>query len=265
MPGDAAAWGGEERETTHTGSAPNRRRTSCYDLAMRGTWLVLLIAVALRVFILGHRAPDSGAGTAPLVRTRRLPLGAVVLAGWIWAFYNAASGMGFSFGPILLVARGRTLAAASSATSLYLVLLAVSVPLGGILADRTGHRDAVIALSLAGFAILLAAAVWLPLGWVPAVFVVMGLISGLAGGPVMGLPSLVLSPEARAFGMGVFFTIYYAVFMVAPMFAGWLADLAGDAAMPFLVGVVMLMTCLAALWWFRRAARHLPDTASPAE
>jgi MFS family permease len=216
--------------------------------------VLLLIAAALVLFVIGHRAPDSGASAAHVVRTRRLPLGAVVLAGWIWAFYNAAIGMVFSFGPVLLVARGQSLAAASSVTSLYLVLMAISVPLGGVIADRTGRRDVVIAASLAGFGVLLAAAVWLPVGWVPAAFVVMGLISGLAAGPVMGLPSLVLSPQARAFGMGVFFTIYYAVFMVAPMFAGWLADLAGDAAMPFMLGVLMLLSCLAALWWFRRAA-----------
>ncbi len=224
--------------------------------------VLLLIAAALVLFILGHRPPDRGASVAHVVGTHRLPLGAVVLAGWVWAFYNAAIGMVFSFGPVLLVARGRTLAAASSATSLYLVLMAISVPLGGIIADRTGRRDAVIAASLAGFAILLAAIVWAPVGWVPATFVVMGLISGLAAGPVMGLPSLVLSPEARAYGMGVFVTIYYAVFMVAPMFAGWLADLVGDAAMPFMLGMLMLLSCLAALWWFRRVAEAATATTA---
>ena len=216
--------------------------------------VMLMIAAGLVLFVLGHRVPDSGGGAAPILRASMFPFGPVFLAAWIWAFYNAALAMVFSFGPVLLVAREWTLAAANSATSAYLVLLAISVPLGGILADRSGRRDVVIAASLAGFAVLLVAALWLPDGSILVIFMAMGLISGLAAGPIMGLPSAVLAPQVRAFGMGVFFTIYYAVFMLAPMVAGWLADLVGDPAAPFLFGVVMLLSCLVALWLFRRTA-----------
>jgi hypothetical protein len=70
----------------------------------------------------------------------------------------------------------------------------------------------------------------------------------------MGLPSQVLAPEARAFGMGVFFTIYYVVFMMSPMIAGGLADLSGSTGAPLLYGSALLLSCLAALWNFRRTA-----------
>ena len=215
---------------------------------------LLVIATGLVLFILGHRAPGNGPDAAPALETGRLPLAPLLSAGWIWAAYNAAIAMVFSFGPVLLISRGWTLAAASSSVSLCIVLIAVSVPLGGIIADRSGRRDAVIAASLAGSAILLAALVQVPAGWVTATLVATGLISGLGFGPVMGLPSQVLAPEARAFGMGVFFTIYYVVFMMSPMIAGGLADLSGSTGAPLLYGSALLISCLAALWNFRRTA-----------
>ena len=70
----------------------------------------------------------------------------------------------------------------------------------------------------------------------------------------MGLPSQVLAPEARAFGMGVFFTTYYVVFVLSPVFAGWLADLSGNSDPPFLFGSALLISCLPTLWSFRRTA-----------
>jgi cyanate permease len=62
----------------------------------------------------------------------------VLTAGLVWGFYNAALGVVFGFGPLMLVERGWTLAAASSATSIVLWLVVISVPLGGVIADRSG-------------------------------------------------------------------------------------------------------------------------------
>ncbi|MEP0565050.1 MAG: hypothetical protein ABJC64_11650, partial [Paracoccaceae bacterium] len=73
-----------------------------------------------------------------------------------------------------------------------------------------------------------------------------------AAGPVMTLPSAVLSPEMRAFGMGVFFSIYYGVMMIAPRIAGSLADASGDVSTALLCGVAAALACIAALWLFRR-------------
>src|SRR5207253_2657784 len=66
---------------------------------------------------------------------------AVVCAGLIWGLYNIAFVMIFSFGPSMLVERGWSIPAAGSIISIVLWLSAVSVPLGGLLADRSGrHR-----------------------------------------------------------------------------------------------------------------------------
>lgn len=211
-----------------------------------------LIAFGLALFLAFYRPPEASAAIA--LSAARLPLAPVLAAGWIWAFYNGAIAMVFSFGPVLLIARGRTLEAGSSATSLYLLLMAISIPLGGILADRTDRRDTVIAVSLAGFALLMAATLVVPVGWIPAVFIAMGLVSGLCAGPVMGLPAAVLAPQTRAFGMGLFFTLYYVVMMLAPMLAGQLTDLTGDPATPFLFGIALLVSCLGALMLFRVTA-----------
>ncbi len=228
---------------------------------LAAAWAVVLAAIVagLALFLAGYRPPpESAAPAGSLPQARRIPWAPLLAAGWIWAFYNAAIGMVFSFGPLMLAARGWTFAAAGSATSLFLIAMALAVPAGGLLADRLQRPNAVTALGLAGFAILLPAAVWLPAAAAAAVFAVMGAVSGLAAGPVMGMPARVLPPETRAFGMGVFFTIYYAVFMAAPPVAGALADRAGEPAAPFLLGAAMAASCLAALAVYRRAAAAGP-------
>ena len=227
-------------------------------------WLAvpLPIGLALFLFVFLYRAPAREAGPSNLADgPGGLPLGAVLLAGSIWALYNTALAMVFGFGTILLSQRGWSLATASSTTSVVVWLIAISIPLGGFVADRSGRPDAVIALSLLGFAVLLIAAVLVPLWAVPAVFIAVGLVSGLPAGPIMSLPSLVLRPETRALGMGIFFTIYYVAFVVAPAIAGWLADRAGTAAAPFLLGAVMLGLCIIALALFRHGAARAQATA----
>ena len=153
--------------------------------------------------------------------------------------------MVFGFGPTLLNERGWSLAAASSTTSIALWLMVVSVSLGGFVADRSGRRDTVLAIGLAGFAVLLIAAVLAPLRAVPAIFVGLGLFCGISGGPILSLPSLVLRPEARALGMGVFFTFSYLALMVSPLLGGWLAERTGDAGTAFVLGAAMLAAAAA--------------------
>lgn len=227
-----------------------------------------VIAAGLALFILVYRAPGGaiadGAGAPTGLRVARLPAWPLVLAGLIWALYNSALAMVFSFGPALLAERGWALTAASSATSLFMVLVAVGIPAGGYLADRSGRRDGVILFSLVGSALLMPLVPGAPAAAVPVIFLLLGLVLGLAAGPIMTLPSQVLRPEARAFGMGLFFTLYYGVMMVAPTLAGAIAERMGSAGAAFLLGAAVLAVGVAALGGFRRAAAALHPVVGPA-
>lgn len=194
--------------------------------------------------------PPRAAGAAPVAAW---PVGAALaglcVAGAIWGLFNAALAMVFGFGPALLTERGLSLVAASGTTSLVLWLVAAAIPLGGLIADRTGRRDLVLLAGLLGFAAGLAA---VRAGLPPLLgFALIGFAAGLPAGPIMALPSTVLRPETRAAGIGLFYTLYYVVMLAAPWLAGRLAAKAGTAAAAFDLGVAMLAACVALLWAFR--------------
>ncbi|MBS0126343.1 CynX/NimT family MFS transporter [Thetidibacter halocola] len=179
----------------------------------------------------------------------------ILLAALIWGFYNAAIAMVFSFGPTLLTERGYTLAEASSTTSLALWLGALSVPAGGILADRLGQSDAVLTLGLAGFGATFLMV--LQPGLPALAFVMVGLIFGLPAGPIMALPTRVLPAETRALGMGLFFTLYYVVMVAAPALAGVAAEALGRSEAAFWLGIGFLVLCLLAFAAFLRLVRAM--------
>ncbi|MCT8159609.1 CynX/NimT family MFS transporter [Pseudoruegeria sp. SHC-113] len=212
------------------------------------------IAAALALFLLVYRAPAASTAPPASPGRTRLPLAALVCAGLVWALYNTALAMVFSFGPALLAQKGWSLAAASATTSLFMLLLAITVPLGGVLADKTGRRDTIILLSLVSYMILVPAAVQGPASLVAPMLLVAGALFGLAAGPIMTLPGTVLPAESRSFGMGVFFTIYYAIMMAAPALAGALSDKTGLASAAVYFGAALLAISVLALLQFRRLA-----------
>jgi len=222
-----------------------------------GASAVQLCAVAsalvgfLATSLLYRAPPDRAAAAASAAAwPAGAALYAVIAAGAIWGLYNAALRMVFGFGTAMLTERGWTLAAAGSATSLFLWLGGISVPLGGIVADRTDRRAAVM---LAGFALT---AVALPIAaraeTVMPAFAVLGLIGGIAAGPIISLPARVLHAETRAVGMGVFYTVFYAMTVAGPIVAGWVAGRVGTSAVAFDVGALMLAGCGLAYWAFER-------------
>jgi MFS family permease len=179
-------------------------------------------------------------------------LKAVVVAGCIWGLFNASLGMVFGFGSTFLMERGWSLAAAGSATSLVLWVATISVPLGGLLADRTGKPTE---LMLMGF-VLFAAALTIATrtdAVIPA-FVALGLVGGISAGPIMSLPARVLSPSVRAVGMGVYLTLFYVFVILAPIVAGALATRSSTAQAAFDLGACMLAVCVPAYFVFNRFA-----------
>lgn len=213
-----------------------------------------LAAAGLLGFAVFYRPPAvSGDMEPPRQRGLSLPiLIAVVAAGSIWGLYNAALTMVFSFGPAILAERGWSASAASSATSIALWLVAISIPLGGVIADRTGRRNAVLVSGLAFFAVTLYAASRVDA--VLIMFALVGLAGGLSAGPIMSLPASVLPADMRAVGMGVFFTVFYVSVVSAPLLGGQLAGMAGSAEATFDMGAALLVMCCFALWFFERVA-----------
>ena len=156
----------------------------------------VIAAVGFAVFLFYYRQPAASGGIGGGF-PRGAALACVLIAGSIWGLFNAAFAMIFGFGPILLTGRGWELAAASSATSVAVWLSAISVPAGGVIADRAGRPNLIMVLGLALTAVAMAA---LPrLGTALITLVVIGVISGLPVGAIMSLPARVLAPETSSF------------------------------------------------------------------
>ena len=232
--------------------------TSLHVALLAVSGLTGLAFVALTV---GYRPPAPAQSANPdKTPLRGAVLGAVICAGLMWGLYNSAIGMIFSFAPAMLAERGWSTAAASSATSITLWLVAISVPLGGILADRLKRVDAVLLAGLVVFGVTLAyaartEAVYLSFG-------LLGLVAGISAGPIMSLPTKVLPPEKRAVGMGIFFTLFYLLIVLSPMVAGYLAKTSGRTSIAFDLGVAMLAFCLIAMIAYRRFVKTLSEDKS---
>lgn len=216
---------------------------------------LLLVAVlplcGFALLATAYEAPSSLADqtiqTAPL---RGATLWLVVCAGLIWGLYNAALSMVFSFAPAMLAEQGWNATTASSVTSIVLWVMALTIPLGGFLADRTKQVDGVLMLGLILFAIMLTIAARTD-AVIPS-FILLGAAAGISAGPIMSLPSRILQPGNRAIGMGMFYTLFYGVVVLAPAVGGYLADLAGRVSITFDGGTAMLIASMILLLVFRR-------------
>jgi MFS family permease len=218
-----------------------------------------LIALGFVLFAAAYQPPaNSVTAAATSVRLDRSAVIAVVTAGLIWGLYNVGFAMIFSFGPSMLVERGWSIAAAGSTISIVLWLAVVSVPLGGVFADRSGRPEFVLIAGCIVFAMLMVA---LPRSSAVVVTVVaLGLVSGQPAGPILSLPARVLQPGTRAIGMGLFYTLYYAAMMLGPAIGGACAKWAGSAAAAFDFGAAVIVACPLLLWGFNRIPAVIPRT-----
>ena len=204
-----------------------------------------------------YRPPAQAAAavTPSAARLDRRALLAVTAAGLIWGLFNVGFAIIFSFGPSLLVERGWTIAAAGSTISIVLWLAVVSVPFGGMLADRIGRPQLILVAGSIVFALLM---LLLPRRSEVVVLVIaIGLVSGQPAGPIMSLPALVLQPATRAIGMGIFYTVYYAAMMLGPIVGGACAKSTGSAASAFDFGAATVLACPLILWVFNRITATL--------
>ena len=105
--------------------------------------------------------------------------------------------------------------------------------------NETGKKDFIILGSLITFSILLSLSAHTD--FVISIYILIGLFAGLAAGPIMGLPSEVLTPENRGIGIGIFLSLFYVGVVLAPILAGALLETTENPGAAFYLGSVLLM------------------------
>ena len=216
-------------------------------------FVALVTALALVSFWVIYRTPE-GATARGRIAVVDLPWVPLTFAALVWGFYNAALAMVFGFGPIILVDSGLSNAGASAATSLFMFAIVIAAPLGGWVADRSGRRDALILFTLVCAIVLFPLMLYLSASTAWIVFALAGFLIGLSPGAIVSMTSQILPINARAFGTGVYYSIYYAVMMVSPPLAGALADKIENVSVTFLLASGMMSICILALLAFRKTA-----------
>lgn len=173
----------------------------------------------------------------------------IVFAAVAWGVFNAGYVVYLSFGPGMLEAQGMGTLAAASVISVGSWLMILSGPACGQIVDRFGRREMVLSVCLAG-AVLALLLLSLP-GAGLAASLILGLVGMAPAGVIMALAGQAVAPERRAFGMGVFFTVYYAVMTASPPVAGWIVDRTGAPDGAILFGAALFALVLPTAMLFR--------------
>ena len=175
-----------------------------------------------------------------------------IAAGLAWGLFNAAYVVYLTFGPLKLVELGHTNIGASSMASIASWLMVLSGALCGQIADRFGGRNVMLGICMAaavpGFYLLT-----IPGGELAA-SPFFGLVIVAPAGVIMSLAGEAVARERRAFGMGVFFTIYYVITMAGPPVSGAILDATGslNATLSFGAFLFLLVLPSVALFHFSK-------------
>lgn len=213
---------------------------------------------ALAVFLLYRPPadlPPAASGGAPM-RLSGKEWRLVLFAGAAWGAFNAGYVIYLGFGPTMLTAQGHSLTSAAGILSVASWLMILSGAVCGQLADRFGRREIILAVSMAG-AVVALALLAVPGAGLPA-SLLFGLIGMAPAGVIMALAGAAVGPERRAFGMGVFFTVYHARMTAAPPVAGAIFDATGHPQAPLVLGMVLFAAVVPAELLFR----HLESGSS---
>lgn len=210
----------------------------------------LISAAAFVLMLVFYRSPieiQQQAGSFRLRLSKREWI-LILMAGMIWMCFNLGIILVIAFGPGMLTAQGHSISSAGQITSLTMWASVPSLILGSILAERTGRTRITIA---ACFILSALAITILPMGITPVLFfVILGILLGVPGGLIMKLPILVLKPENRSVGLGIYFACMYGGVAIVPPIAGLLQDISGDAAAPVMLASAIMIAATGVLWAF---------------
>ena len=175
-------------------------------------------------------------------------------AGAAWMLFNVGFIVFLSFGPGFLVSHGSSLAHAGYLMSVAVWVSIVSVPMGGVIIDRTGRPDLAVvlgslfaALAMAAVSLLPNAALWLLVG---------GAMAGLPPGAIVALLPKSVKAEDLGAALGIFYAANYLGLAVVPPVAGLLRDLTESSAAPVYLSAVMMASTILGVRAFRYIDRR---------
>jgi len=176
-----------------------------------------------------------------------------LIAASVWGFFNAGYVVYLSFAARAIQADGYTEIQASIIASIASWIMIFSAIAAGQLADRTGKRDLILYISM--FAAVLSLTM---LAFQTAIIfatILFGLLGAASAGIIMALTGESMPAESRAFGMGIFFTLYFIIGLPAPATAGWLYDITGSLISPMLFGAFLFALVAVLNVLFRKISR----------
>jgi MFS family permease len=226
---------------------------------------VVAAGLALAVIALGYHDPPGVEAVPAEPAGMRLGLpgrvwALAVSAGAAWATLNAAVIVVASFAPTFLMSRGASVAEAGGLTGLALWVSIVSVPLGGLVADRVGRPRLMIVGGCLATAVTIACIARAP--WPALWLLASGVLAGVAPGILMALLPRAVAPEHLATALGVYYALFYLGMALAQTAAGFVRDLTGDPGMPLLFAALLMVATVpaVALFW-RIEAGPVPEEA----
>jgi predicted MFS family arabinose efflux permease len=213
--------------------------------------------IGAAAILIGYRPPHRAgmAGPAPSASLTSREWTLTLIVSLAWAAFNAGYVVYLSFAPRVLIAGGVGEFQAASIVSLASWVLIFSGALCGWVADRTGRSDLIVAVCLCcGMASL---ALLPQIAWAIPVSLMFGLLGVAPAGLVMALTGAAMAPQKRAFGMGVFLSLFFLLTAPAPAVAGWLYDQTGNPFVPILLAIALFGLTLLSYGAFRLAQRRL--------
>jgi MFS family permease len=209
---------------------------------------------SVALFLLYRPPAEAPPVQAVAIGLPRRELLLTLLAATTWGLYNAGYIVYLSFAPRVLVAGGYGAAEAAAVISLASWAMIFSGALGGRIADRSGRGEQLFYLcSAVGIAALLLMQFT---GLAVGLSLLYGLAGGAPAGVIMALTGEAMAPQRRAFGMGVFFSLYFVLMTLGPPLAGWLFDLSGDPFRPILFAVLLFVGAALSFRLFRVLQRR---------
>ncbi|WP_298971712.1 MFS transporter [uncultured Roseobacter sp.] len=199
---------------------------------------VYCLIAAFGVFLLyrpPHDLPDATGGA--WVALTRQEWSLLLCAAAAWGVFNAAYVIYLAFAPKVLEGHGQTAIVAAGIISIGSWIMIFSGAVCGQIVDRFDGRNAVLAVCMGG-AIAALLLLGLPGAGVGA-SILFGLIGMAPAGVIMAMAGQAMRPQVRAFGMGMFLTVYYAIMWITPPVAGAILDATDNPQGPLWLAMIL--------------------------